>query len=78
LTLIIADLLVLAAHNLQKPASDFLLPRQIQSFVSQPWAEPWVVPFEYGGVGEPHRAMTDTGVLAEQVPRLYGMVHDGS
>jgi uncharacterized protein (UPF0276 family) len=42
------------------------------------WGEPWVVTFEYGGVGRPHSSITDAEVLAEQVPRLYGMVHNSS
>jgi hypothetical protein len=42
------------------------------------WGEPWVVTFEYGGVGEPYDTITDADALAEQVPRLYAMVHDGS
>jgi len=34
------------------------------------WAEPWVVTFEYGGVGADYEARTDGNILAEQVPRL--------
>jgi len=38
------------------------------------WAQPWVVTFEYGGVGPLFKAITDSSVLAEQVPRLYELV----
>lgn len=34
------------------------------------WRRPWVVAFEYGGVGPAFRWRSDDGVLAEQVPRL--------
>jgi len=39
------------------------------------WAEPIVVAFEYGGVGPTFAWRSDKGVIAEQVPRLYGLVH---
>jgi uncharacterized protein (UPF0276 family) len=40
------------------------------------WGQPWVVAFEYGGVGPVWEALSDPDVLAAQVPRLYKMVHD--
>jgi uncharacterized protein len=42
------------------------------------WSRPWTVAFEYGGVGEPFKWRTDKAVLAEQVPRLYDLVHAAS
>lgn len=39
------------------------------------WTEPRIVAFEYGGVGPTFAWRTDRGVLAEQVPNLYDMVH---
>jgi uncharacterized protein (UPF0276 family) len=39
------------------------------------WAAPWVVSFEYGGVGPLFETRSDSHVIAEQVPRLYGAVH---
>lgn len=39
------------------------------------WGRPWVVAFEYGGVGPVWEALSDPDVLAQQVPRLYRMVH---
>ncbi len=37
------------------------------------WASPWVISLEYGGVGELFEMITDTAVLATQIPRLYGI-----
>jgi hypothetical protein len=42
------------------------------------WGQPWVVTFEYGGVGRLFRAVTEIDVLAEQIPRLYALVKRGS
>ena len=39
------------------------------------WREPEIIAFEYGGVGPEFCALTVPEVLAEQVPRLYEMVH---
>jgi uncharacterized protein (UPF0276 family) len=38
------------------------------------WAQPWIVTFEYGGVGWLFEAVTDQDVLADQIPRLYALV----
>ncbi len=38
------------------------------------WPEPWVVAFEYGGVGPIFEWRTDKKVLAEQLPVLYNLV----
>jgi uncharacterized protein (UPF0276 family) len=35
------------------------------------WTKPWLLSFEYGGVGERFAWRSDIDVLAEQVPRLY-------
>lgn len=39
------------------------------------WREPEIVAFEYRGVGPEFGALTVPETLAEQVPRLYEMVH---
>lgn len=39
------------------------------------WGQPWVVAFEYGGVGPVWEAFSDPDILAAQIPRLYRMVH---
>jgi uncharacterized protein (UPF0276 family) len=38
------------------------------------WAAPWMLAFEYGGVGGWFEDRTDPQVIAAQVPRLYEMV----
>lgn len=35
------------------------------------WNTPWMLAFEYGGVGEPFEWRTDPEVIAAQVPELY-------
>lgn len=39
------------------------------------WGHPWIIALEYGGVGPLWEAITDTDILAAQVPRLAAMVH---
>jgi uncharacterized protein (UPF0276 family) len=38
------------------------------------WNHPWLLAFEYGGVGEPFKWRSNPQVMAEQVPRLYRLV----
>jgi uncharacterized protein (UPF0276 family) len=38
------------------------------------WAQPWLLSFEYGGVGKKFAWRCDPEVIAAQVPRLYEMV----
>ena len=38
-------------------------------------AEPWMVAFEYGGIGKLFEWRSDAFVIATQVPRLYETVH---
>ncbi|MBN2550101.1 MAG: DUF692 family protein [Anaerolineales bacterium] len=40
------------------------------------WNKPWMLAFEYGGVGEKFAAHSDPQVIAEQVPLLYRRVRD--
>jgi uncharacterized protein len=35
------------------------------------WPEPWLLAFEYGGVGDKFDWRSDPQIIAEQVPRLY-------
>ncbi|MBI5957731.1 MAG: DUF692 family protein, partial [Chloroflexi bacterium] len=39
------------------------------------WAVPWVMSFEYGGIGPKFEWRSDTAVISEQVPRLYALAH---
>jgi uncharacterized protein len=38
------------------------------------WREPWIVTFEYGGVGPLWEALTDAEILQAQIPRLQRIV----
>jgi uncharacterized protein (UPF0276 family) len=38
------------------------------------WAKPWMVAFEYGGLGEPFKWRSKAEVIEEQTPRLYEAV----
>ena len=38
------------------------------------WREPWIITFEYGGVGTLWEALTDAEALVAQIPRLYRLV----
>ena len=38
------------------------------------WGRPQIVAFEYGGIGEPFKWRSEYTVLADQVPRLKGMI----
>ncbi len=40
------------------------------------WNHPWMLAFEYGGVGGPFTWRTDGQVMEEQVPKLYEMVKE--
>lgn len=39
------------------------------------WAKPWVASLEYGGIGPLFEWRSDATVIAEQVPRLFHLVH---
>jgi uncharacterized protein (UPF0276 family) len=39
------------------------------------WSQPWMLAFEYGGVGSIFAWRSDPIVIREQVPRLYEMIH---
>jgi uncharacterized protein len=38
------------------------------------WATPWMVAFEYGGIGEHFKWRSERDVIEQQTPRLYEMV----
>lgn len=37
------------------------------------WAHPWLLAFEYGGVGEKFEWRSDSSVIAAQIPKLWAM-----
>lgn len=38
------------------------------------WAPPWLLTYEYGGVGERFKRRSEPEVMLEQVPRLQEMI----
>jgi hypothetical protein len=46
----------------------------IQQIRSGQWGQPWMVGFEYGGVGKFFGAVTMDEILLDQIPRLYEMI----
>ncbi len=38
------------------------------------WAEPWIVAFEYGGIGPIFEWRSEPTFIAEQIPRLRDIV----
>lgn len=46
----------------------------MQQIHSGKWAEPWVISFEYGGVGGFWEVITERSVYQEQLPRMSGLV----
>ena len=49
----------------------------MQRIHSGVWSKPWVVTFEYGGVGKLFRTFTDAEMLAQQLPQLREWVKNG-
>lgn len=47
----------------------------LDRIMSGVWAAPWMVAFEYGGLGPKFEWRSATPVIAEQVPRLYALAH---
>lgn len=41
------------------------------------FSQPWLIVYEYGGVGEKYHDRSDPQVIATHVPRLYEMIHSG-
>ncbi len=52
-----------------------LLEWVLQRIRCEEWSKPWMLAFEYGGVGSTFSWRSDPRVIQEQVPRLYEMVH---
>nr|WP_290669881.1 DUF692 family multinuclear iron-containing protein [Ardenticatena sp.] len=52
-----------------------LLAWALDNIRSGHWGTPWVITFEYGGVGPLFRLFSERTVIATQVPRFMQMVH---
>ena len=50
------------------------LERALGLIKSGSWARPWMVAFEYGGVGGPFEWRSEAAVIAEQMPVVWKMV----
>ena len=48
----------------------------LEKIRAESWGSPWMLAFEYGGVGEIFSWRSDPQVMLEQVPKLYEMVKD--
>jgi uncharacterized protein (UPF0276 family) len=48
----------------------------MKCIASGEWGMPWVTAFEYGGVGPMFEPRSESSVIAEQVPRLYGLAQE--
>jgi len=46
----------------------------LEQIRSGAWGRPWLVTFEYGGIGSRYEKRSDPAVVAEQVPLLYKRV----
>jgi uncharacterized protein (UPF0276 family) len=51
-----------------------LLEWALERIQRKEWSQPWMLAFEYGGVGSTFAWRTDPAVIASQVPRLYELV----
>jgi hypothetical protein len=61
-------------HHPMTEADWDLLRWALENIARGEWARPWVLSFEYGGVGKPFAYRSDAAVLAKQLPRLDEMV----
>ncbi len=65
--------------HLPMTAADWaFLDWSLQQIKQGVWQEPWVISFEYGGIGGFWEVVTTPDVLQTQVPRLYRMVHEST
>jgi uncharacterized protein (UPF0276 family) len=39
------------------------------------FSQPWLLAFEYGGIGERYADRSDPNVIASQIPRLYDFIN---
>lgn len=53
------------------------LDRALEQVRAGAWSQPWVLTFEYGGVGPLWEAVTDAAVLREQGARFYRLTKAG-
>jgi uncharacterized protein len=64
---------ILRDHLSIQPQDWLALEWVLENIRSGEWSKPWMLAFEYGGVGELFEWRSDPQVIAGQVPRLYEM-----
>jgi hypothetical protein len=50
--------------------------KALENVKSRIWGSPWLLAFEYGGEGDWFSDHTDPVVIADQMPMLWGKIHD--
>ena len=56
------------------PEDWLALEKSLEQIRTQKWAAPWMLAFEYGGVGEPFAWRSESAAIAEQMPVLWQMI----
>jgi uncharacterized protein (UPF0276 family) len=67
---------ILQDHLEPSEADWTLLEWALDNISGGTWPRPWLLAFEYGGVGEKFALRSDPRAIAEHAPRLYAMVKD--
>lgn len=67
---------LLVDHLSALPADWQALEQALGQIRSGKWGMPWMLAFEYGGVGGPFSWRSESAVIAEQMPVLFRMVHE--
>jgi hypothetical protein len=67
----------LVDHLPALPADWSFLEKSLEHIRTGKWAQPWMLAFEYGGVGKPFAWRSETTVMAEQMPVLWQLVRSG-
>jgi uncharacterized protein (UPF0276 family) len=65
----------LTDHLEASPADWQALETVLGNLQRKEWSQPWMLAFEYGGIGEAFEWRSDPQVIAEQAPRLYSLCH---
>lgn len=63
----------IVTDHLPLQADDWAIFEAFMGRIGKDARDPWCLAFEYGGVGERFAPRSDSGVIAEQVPRLFAI-----
>lgn len=64
----------LVDHLPALPEDWLALEKALEKIRDGVWAQPWMLAFEYGGVGGPFAWRSESGPIAEQMPKLWEIV----